>query len=75
MTHDGGMEMPIGTVAPELVLVIGAVAVLLFALFSPRQAQAWAAVPALAALAAAAVASAVMLSGPCLLYTSPSPRD
>ncbi|MBW3557719.1 MAG: NADH-quinone oxidoreductase subunit N [Actinobacteria bacterium] len=56
--------MPVGTVVPEIVLVVGAVVVLLFALFGPRRAQAFAAVLALATLLVAAVASAVMLRGP-----------
>ncbi|MDP8938055.1 MAG: NADH-quinone oxidoreductase subunit N [Actinomycetota bacterium] len=55
--------MPVGSVAPEIVLVIGAVVVLVFALFSPHRVQAWAAVVALATLAVAAVASAAMLRG------------
>jgi len=58
------MDMPVGSVAPEIVLVIGAVVVLVFALFAPRRAQAWAAVLALATLGAAAAASVVMLRGP-----------
>jgi NADH-quinone oxidoreductase subunit N len=58
-----GMDMPVGSVAPEIVLVIGAVVVLLFALFAPRRAQAGAAVLALVTLAIGAVASAAMLGG------------
>ncbi len=58
-----GMNMPVGSVVPEIVLVIGAVAVLLFALFAPRRAQAWAALLALTTLAVAAVASVAMLRG------------
>ncbi|MDP9388481.1 MAG: NADH-quinone oxidoreductase subunit N [Actinomycetota bacterium] len=58
------MDMPVGSVVPEIVLVVGAVVVLVFALFAPRAAQAWAAVLALATLAVAAASSAVMLRGP-----------
>ena len=60
----GGMDMPVGSVAPEIVLVVGAVVVLVFALFAPRRAQAGAAVLALVTLGVAGVASAVMLRGP-----------
>lgn len=35
--------MPVGDVLPELALLVGAVVVLLFALFAPRRRQAWAA--------------------------------
>ena len=59
----GGMDMPIGSVAPEIVLVLGAVVVLVFALFAPRRAQAGAAVLALITLSASAAASAAMLGG------------
>lgn len=59
----GGMEMPIGSVAPEIILILGAVVTLVFALFAPRRIQAGAAVLALVTLAAAAVASAAMLRG------------
>jgi NADH-quinone oxidoreductase subunit N len=61
MNHGG---MPVGSVAPEIVLVLGAVAVLVYSLFAPRGAQGWAAVLALGAVAATAVVSAVMLRGP-----------
>ncbi|MDQ3305893.1 MAG: NADH-quinone oxidoreductase subunit N [Actinomycetota bacterium] len=57
------MEMPIGSVAPEIILILGAVVTLVFALFAPRRIQAGAAVLALVTLAAAAVASAAMLRG------------
>ncbi len=62
MDHSG-MDMPVGTVAPEIILVVGAVAVLLFSLFAPRRAQGWAAVLSLVTLAGAAVASVAMLGG------------
>lgn len=60
----GGMSMPIGSVVPEIILVVGAVVTLVFALFAPRRAQAGAAVLALVTLGAGAVASATMLRGP-----------
>lgn len=59
----GAMDMPVGSVAPEVVLVVGAVVVLVFALFAPRRAQAGAAVLALVTLAGAGLASAAMLRG------------
>lgn len=62
--HEMGMDMPVDTVVPEIMLVVGAVAVLLFALFAPRRGQAFAAVLALATLVGAAMASARMLRGP-----------
>lgn len=49
--------MPVGDLVPELVLLVGAVVVLLFALAAPRRVQPWAAAIALLALAAAAVAT------------------
>jgi NADH-quinone oxidoreductase subunit N len=59
----GGMDMPLGSVAPEIILVVGAVVVLVFALFAPRRYQAGAAALALVTLAGSATASAVMLRG------------
>lgn len=56
--------MPIGDVAPELIVLVGAVVVLLFALFAPRRHQVWAAVIALATLSAAAIATGALLEGP-----------
>lgn len=47
-------RMPVGDVSPELVLVVGGVLVLLYALFAPRRLQAGAAVLALATLASTA---------------------
>ncbi|MGI9118745.1 MAG: NADH-quinone oxidoreductase subunit N [Acidimicrobiales bacterium] len=63
MGGGGAMDMPVGSVAPEVVLVVGAVMVLVFALFAPRPAQAGAAVLALVTLAGAGLASAAMLGG------------
>lgn len=59
----GGMSMPVGSVLPEIVLIVGAVVVLVFSLFVPRRSQRWAAVLAVVTLLAAGVASAVMLRG------------
>lgn len=59
----GGMDMPLGSVAPEIVLIVGAVVVLVFALFAPRRFQAGAAALALVTLAVSGFASAVMLGG------------
>lgn len=50
--------MLVGDVAPELVLLVGAVSILIFALFAPRRVQRWAAALALAILVIAAVATA-----------------
>ncbi len=47
--------MPVGDVLPELALLVGAIVVLLFALFAPRRRQAWA--------AGLAVAAAVLAAG------------
>ncbi|MFN2608899.1 MAG: NADH-quinone oxidoreductase subunit N [Acidimicrobiales bacterium] len=55
--------MPVGSVAPELVLVVGAVVTLVAALFLPRHRQAWCALVALATLVATAAASLPMLRG------------
>ena len=59
----GGMSMPVGSVLPEIVLILGAVVVLLFALFVPRRFQHWSALLAMVTVLIAAVASAVMLRG------------
>lgn len=59
----GAMDMPVGSVGPEISLIIGAVVTLVYALFAPRRAQVGAAVIALATLGVTAVASAVMLRG------------
>lgn len=58
------MRMPVGDLLPELIVLGGAVAVLLFALFAPRRHQSWAAVLALATLAAAAASTAALMHGP-----------
>ena len=60
----GMADMPVGDLLPELLLLGGAVVVLLFALFAPRRRQAWAALLALATLAAAAFVTAGFLGGP-----------
>lgn len=60
----GAMDMPVGSVAPEIVLILGAVAVLGYALFAPRRFQAGSAVLALVTVVVSAVASASMLRGP-----------
>ena len=60
----GEMSLPFGEIVPELVLVIGTVVTLLWALFAPRRLQAATAVVTLVVLAAAAVATAVLLAAP-----------
>ena len=56
--------MPVGSIAPELIVLGGAVGVLLWALFAPRRLQApGAAILALAVIVAAGVASWPMLRG------------
>lgn len=55
--------MPLGSVAPEIILIVGAVVTLLYALFAPRRAQRGAAILAMVTVAVAAVASALMLKG------------
>lgn len=57
--HDTAASLP--DVLPEIVLVLGAVVVLVFALFTPRRWQAGCAVLALITLAAAAVVSVPLL--------------
>jgi NADH-quinone oxidoreductase subunit N len=59
-----GMGMPVGDLLPELILLVGAVVVLLFALAAPRRYQAWAAAIALVTLVAAMVATVTLLHGP-----------
>ena len=53
--------LPVGDVVPELILVGGGVAILIYALFAPRRLQAGAAALALATVTAAAGATLVML--------------
>ncbi|MBA2496110.1 MAG: NADH-quinone oxidoreductase subunit N, partial [Acidimicrobiia bacterium] len=57
------MDMPVGSIGPEIVLIVGAVVTLVYALFAPRRAQAGAAVLALLTIGVAAVASSLMLQG------------
>jgi len=58
-----GMKMPVGTVVPEIVLLVGAVVVLLYALFAPRRLQHHAAWVTLAVLGVTAAATAPMVGG------------
>jgi NADH-quinone oxidoreductase subunit N len=58
------MSLPLGDVLPEIVLVVGTVGTLLWALFAPRRLQAATAVVALAVLAATAAATARLLADP-----------
>lgn len=55
--------MPVGSVTPEIVLVVGAVVVLAFALAAPRRAQAGGAWLSLVVVAVAAVPTLAMLRG------------
>lgn len=64
MNSMGDMRSSVTDVAPELILLGGAVGVLLFALFAPRRAQARAALLALLTLAAAALSTVDLLAGP-----------
>ena len=59
----GSHGMPVGTVAPELAVLVGAVVVLLWALFAPRRLQGGAPVLAAVSLATAAVLAARQLAG------------
>jgi len=56
--------MPIGDLLPEIVLLVGAVIIVLFASFAPHKHQAWAAGLALIALALAAVFSLMQWQQP-----------
>ncbi len=58
------MEMPLGDVLPELLLIGGAVAVLLYALFAPRRLQPLAGALAAGVLAVTAAATLPLLGGP-----------
>jgi NADH-quinone oxidoreductase subunit N len=58
------MMAMLGDVIPELVLVVGGVAVLLYALFAPARLQPGAPLLALAAVIGAGVVSVTMLAGP-----------
>lgn len=53
--------MPVGSVAPELVLLVGSILVLVYALFAPRRAQHAAAYLALATIVSTGAATAPML--------------
>lgn len=57
-------SLPLGDITPEIVLVLGAVAVLLYALFAPRRFQPGAAILALAVVAATAVSTGALLVRP-----------
>lgn len=56
--------MPIGDLLPEIVLLLGAVAIVLFAAFTPRRLQGWGAALALLALALAAGFSVLQWGAP-----------
>lgn len=58
------MSLPLGDVIPELVLVVGTVISLLWALFAPRRLQAHTALVALAVLAATAASTLMLLGDP-----------
>ncbi len=65
MENTGGtsMSMPVGDITPELVLLVGSVAVLLLALAVRRSRQTWAAWAALVVLGATAAVTLPMLGG------------
>ena len=63
IARGGTGGIPVGDVAPELVLLGGAIIVLSFALFTPRRLQAWSALLATATLSAAAVITVPLLHG------------
>jgi NADH-quinone oxidoreductase subunit N len=58
------MQMPVGDVLPELLLIVGGAVVLVFALFAPRRHQAWSAAIALATIAGAAALIISRLGAP-----------
>ena len=63
-------------VVPEIILVLGGVIILLYALFAPRRLQTGAALLALATVVAASAVSLTMLSGPeRLTFTDTYARD
>ena len=62
--EDSDMAAMVGDVIPEIVLVVGGVAILLYALIAPRRLQAGAALLALATVVGASIASLGMLDGP-----------
>lgn len=57
-------SLPLGEILPELVLVVGTILTLLWALFAPRRLQAATALLALAVLAATAIATGLLLADP-----------
>lgn len=59
-----GMSLPLGDVLAELVLVVGTIVTLLWALFAPRRLQAATALLALAVLFATALATGALLAAP-----------
>ena len=61
--NGSGPHMPVDTVVPEIVLIVGAVLVLLWALFAPQRWQDGAAWLSLLVLAGATVTTAVSLRG------------
>ena len=64
MTEMTEMSLPFGDIVPDLVLVVGTIVTLLWALFAPRRLQAATALVALGVLAATAVATGVLLADP-----------
>lgn len=60
---DIGMAAMVADVIPEIALVLGGIAVLVYALFAPRRLQAGAALVALGAVVLSAVATLSMLDG------------
>lgn len=58
------MEMPVGDVLPELLLIGGGALVLVFALFAPRRSQSWAAILTLVTIAGAATLIGFRLGTP-----------
>lgn len=64
MSAGAGMAQMVGDVLPEVILVVGGVIVLLYALLAPRRVQAGAALVALVVTALATLLSLAMLNGP-----------
>lgn len=60
----GSMGMAPGDIVPELVLLVGGIIALIYALFAPERLQVGAAIIALVAVMASAVATAAMVGGP-----------
>lgn len=58
------MSLPLGEILPELVLVVGTIVTLLWALFAPRRLQPATALVAIAVLVVALVATAMLLADP-----------